>query len=167
MIITGNKLLLKIKIRKMIKVKIFNESKFLGSDYLPEYKSMGASGVDLRADIEEDIVLHPMQRILISSGLRLSIPQGYEAQVRSRSGLTVKNGVIVLSPGTIDSDFRGVVGIPLANLGSEDFVIHRGDRVAQLVFQKVEIACFEPVTCIQELGATDRGDGGFGHTGVK
>ena len=151
----------------MIRVRILNECKFLEPTYVPEYKSLGASGVDLRADIEEDIVLHPMQRVLISSGLRPSIPQGYEAQVRSRSGLTVKNGVIVLSTGTIDSDFRGVVGIPLANLGSEDFVIHRGDRVAQLVFQKVEKACFELVTCVQELGATDRGDGGFGHTGVK
>jgi len=87
----------------MIKVKIFNESKFLEPKYLPEYKSLGASGVDLRADIDEDIVLHPMQRMLISTGLRMAIPQNYEAQVRSRSGLTVKNGVIVLSPGTIDA----------------------------------------------------------------
>lgn len=151
----------------MIKVKILNECKFLDSKYLPEYKSLGASGVDLRADIEENIVLHPMQRVFISSGLRPAIPQGYEAQVRSRSGLTVNNGVIVLSTGTIDSDFRGVIGIPLVNLGDEDFIIHRGDRVAQLVFQKVEKVSFELVACIQELGTTDRGDGGFGHTGVE
>lgn len=151
----------------MIKVRILNECKFLDSKYLPEYKSLGASGVDLRADIEKDVVLHPMQRVLISSGLRPAIPQDYEAQVRSRSGLTAKNGVIVLSPGTIDSDYRGVVSIPLANLGDEDFVIHRGDRVAQLVFQKVEKVCFESVTCVQELGTTDRGDGGLGHTGVE
>ena len=151
----------------MIKVRIFNESKFLGSEYLPEYKSLGASGVDLRADIGEDIVLHPMQRMLISTGLRMTIPQNYEAQVRSRSGLTVKNGVIVLSPGTIDSDYRGVIGVPLANLGDEDFVIHKGDRIAQLVFQKVERAWFEGVSSIEALGFTDRGDGGFGHTGVK
>lgn len=151
----------------MIKVRIFNESKFLGSEYLPEYKSWGASGVDLRADIEEDIVLHPMQRMLISTGLRMAIPQNYEAQVRSRSGLTVKNGVIVLSPGTIDSDYRGIIGVPLANLGDEDFVIHRGDRIAQLVFQRVERAWFEGVSSIEALGLTDRGEGGFGHTGVK
>lgn len=151
----------------MIKVRIFNESRFLESDYLPEYKSLGASGVDLRADIEEDIVLHPMKRMLVSTGLRMAIPQGCEAQVRSRSGLTVKNGVIVLSPGTIDSDYRGIIGVPIANLGDEDFVIHRGDRIAQLVFQKVEQAEFEGVTSIEALGFTDRGDGGFGHTGVK
>nr|DAG92048.1 MAG TPA: dUTPase [Herelleviridae sp.] len=151
----------------MIKVRIFNESKFLGSEYLPEYKSLGASGVDLRADIGEDIVLHPMQRMLISTGLRMAIPQNYEAQVRSRSGLIVKNGVIVLSPGTIDSDYRGVIGVPLANLGDEDFVIHKGDRIAQLVFQKVERTWFEGVSSIEALGLTDRGEGGFGHTGVK
>lgn len=151
----------------MIKVRIFNESKFLEPNYLPEYKSLGASGVDLRADIDEDIVLHPMQRMLISTGLRLAIPKNYEAQVRSRSGLTVKNGVIVLSPGTIDSDYRGVVGVPLANLGDEDFVIHRGDRIAQLVFQRVERVYFEGVTSVNALGLTDRGDGGFGHTGVE
>lgn len=151
----------------MIKVRIFNESKFLEPNYLPEYKSLGASGVDLRADIDEDIVLHPMQRMLISTGLRLAIPKNYEAQVRSRSGLTVKNGVIVLSPGTIDSDYRGVVGVPLANLGDEDFVIHRGDRIAQLVFQRVERVYFEGVTSVNALGFTDRGDGGFGHTGVE
>lgn len=151
----------------MIKVRIFNESKFLEPNYLPEYKSLGASGVDLRADIDEDIVLHPMQRMLISTGLRLAIPKNYEAQVRSRSGLTVKNGVIVLSPGTIDSDYRGVVGVPLANLGDEDFVIHRGDRIAQLVFQRVERVYFEGVASVNALGLTDRGDGGFGHTGVE
>ncbi len=151
----------------MIKVRIFNESKFLEPKYLPEYKSLGASGVDLRADIDEDIVLHPMQRMLISTGLRLAIPKNYEAQVRSRSGLTVKNGVIVLSTGTIDSDYRGVVGVPLANLGDEDFVIHRGDRIAQLVFQRVERVYFEGVVSVNALGLTDRGDGGFGHTGVE
>ena len=151
----------------MIKVRIFNESKFLEPNYLPEYKSLGASGVDLRADIDEDIVLHPMQRMLISTGLRLAIPKNYEAQVRSRSGLTVKNGVIVLSIGTIDSDYRGVVGVPLANLGNEDFVIHRGDRIAQLVFQRVERVYFEGVASVNALGLTDRGDGGFGHTGVE
>lgn len=151
----------------MIKVRIFNESKFLEPNYLPEYKSLGASGVDLRADIDEDIVLHPMQRMLISTGLRLAIPKNYEAQVRSRSGLTVKNGVIVLSIGTIDSDYRGVVGVPLANLGNEDFVIHRGDRIAQLVFQRVERVYFEGVASVNALGFTDRGDGGFGHTGVE
>lgn len=151
----------------MIKVRIFNESKFLEPNYLPEYKSLGASGVDLRADIDEDIVLHPMQRMLISTGLRLAIPKNYEAQVRSRSGLTVKNGVIVLSIGTIDSDYRGVVGVPLANLGDKDFVIHRGDRIAQLVFQRVERVYFEGVASVNALGLTDRGDGGFGHTGVE
>lgn len=151
----------------MIKVKIFNESRFLEPKYFQEYKSLGASGVDLRADIEEDIVLHPMQRRLISTGLRMAIPQNYEAQVRSRSGLTVKNGVIVLSPGTIDSDYRGIIGVPLANLGDEDFVIHKGDRIAQLVFQKVEKVWFEGVGSVKALGLTDRGDGGFGHTGVK
>lgn len=151
----------------MIRVKILNECEFITPRYLPEYKSLGASGVDLRADIESDIVLHPGERVLISSGLRMAIPKGYEAQVRSRSGLTAKHGVIVLSPGTIDCDYRGIIGVPLANLGHDDYIVHRGDRIAQLVFQKVERAYFLGVGSVEGLGDTERGESGFGSSGVK
>lgn len=148
----------------MIMVKIFNES----GNPLPEYKTPLSAGVDLRASILEPIVLHPMQRVLVPTGLHIEMEAGMEAQVRSRSGLAHKYGVVVLnSPGTVDADYRGDIGVPLINFGEEDFVVNPGDRIAQLVFARHESVEFLPVESVEELTVTDRGDGGFGHTGVK
>ena len=125
----------------------------------------GSSGLDLRASIEEPMTLEPFERKLISTGLKLAIPQGYEGQVRPRSGLALKHGITTLnSPGTIDSDYRGEVKVLLINLGSAPVVINSGDRIAQLVIAPVVQAELEEV---DELDDTSRGEGGFGHTGVK
>ncbi len=131
---------------------------------MPKYMSSGASGMDLYADVKNDIILTPGQIKLISAGIYVSIPQKYEAQIRPRSGLALKHGIsIVNSPGTIDSDFRGLVGIILINLGKEPFKISRGDRVAQMVIKPITQAELEEV---KELDETSRSGGGFGHTGV-
>jgi dUTP pyrophosphatase len=131
---------------------------------LPSYMSSGASGMDLYADVKEDIILAPGEIKLISTGIYVSIPPGYEAQIRPRSGLALKHGIsIVNSPGTIDSDFRGLVGIILINLGKEDFRISRGDRIAQMVIKPVVQA---ELIEVEELDVTSRAGGGFGHTGV-
>ena len=135
------------------------------SGSLPTYATDGASGMDLRAFIDEPITLKPMERRLIPTGLFVQIPEGYEGQVRARSGLAIKHGIgLVNSIGTIDSDYRGELKIPVINFGNESFTINSGDRVAQLV-----IAAYERVTpiIVSELDETDRGEGGFGHTGVK
>ena len=135
------------------------------SGSLPTYATDGASGMDLRAFIDEPITLKPMERRLIPTGLFVQIPEGYEGQVRARSGLAIKHGIgLVTSIGTIDSDYRGELKIPVINFGNESFTINSGDRVAQLV-----IAAYERVTpiIVSELDETDRGEGGFGHTGVK
>lgn len=133
------------------------------SEWLPEYMSEAASGADLRAAIEGEVTLAPMQRALIPTGIALSIPKGYEGQVRPRSGLAIKHGITLLnSPGTIDSDYRGEVKVILVNLGSEEFVLKRGERVAQLVVAEVQRAEF---TEEADLDGTSRGSGGFGHTG--
>ena len=135
------------------------------SGSLPTYATDGASGMDLRAFIDEPITLKPMERSLIPTGLFVQIPEGYEGQVRARSGLAIKHGIgLVNSIGTIDSDYRGELKIPVINFGNESFTINNGDRVAQLV-----IASYERVTpiVVSELDETDRGEGGFGHTGVK
>lgn len=135
------------------------------SGILPSYATDGASGLDLRAFTDEPITLAPMERRLIPTGLFVQIPEGYEGQVRARSGLAIKHGIgLVNSIGTIDSDYRGELKIPLINFGNEDFNINNGDRVAQLV-----IAAYKRVEpkIVSELDDTDRGDGGFGHTGVK
>ena len=130
---------------------------------LPEYKSLGASGMDVRAAVESPMTLKPGDIKLIPTGLRMAVAPGYEIQVRPRSGLALKHGITVTnSPGTIDADYRGPVGIILANTSTEDFVIKRGDRIAQLVIQEVLQADIEIVT---ELPATERGAGGFGSTG--
>lgn len=132
---------------------------------LPQYMSEGASGLDLRAAVTEDIVLKPGSWRLIPTGLRVAIPKGFEGQIRPRSGLALKHGITCLNtPGTIDSDYRGPLGIILINLGSEDFVISRGDRIAQLVITEVVRAKLVPVSNLDE---TPRGAGGFGHTGVS
>jgi len=126
--------------------------------------SEAASGADLRAAIEGEVTLAPMQRALIPTGIALSIPKGYEGQVRPRSGLALRHGITLLnSPGTIDSDYRGEVKVILVNLGSEDFLLRRGERIAQLVIAEVERAEFTEET---DLDGTGRGAGGFGHTGL-
>ena len=133
-------------------------------DFLPVYSSAEAAGADLRACIQEDIVLKPGQRYLVPTGLSIQLPAGYEAQIRPRSGLVIKNGIsLVNSPGTIDSDYRGEVKIIMINHGSEDFVIHRGDRIAQMVIAPVTHGMFALVNSLDE---TERGAGGFGSTGV-
>lgn len=130
---------------------------------LPRYESGGAVGMDLRASLGEDVVILPLGRALISTGIRLEIPEGCEAQVRPRSGLAVSRGVTVLnSPGTIDSDYRGEIKVVLINLGSESFTVKNGDRIAQLVFSPVIRAVLEPAPALSE---TSRGSGGFGSTG--
>jgi len=130
---------------------------------LPAYATPGAAGLDLIAAIPEPVTLAPGDRMLVSAGIRLALPEGYEAQVRPRSGLALKHGVTCLnSPGTIDADYRGVVSVILANLGAETFVIHRGDRIAQMVVAPVARVAWDAA---DELPPTERGEGGFGHTG--
>ena len=130
---------------------------------LPAYASAGAAGMDVRAAVAEPLTIAPGAIALVPTGLRVAVPMGYEIQVRPRSGLALKHGVIVVnSPGTIDADYRGPVGIILGNLGREPFVINRGDRIAQLVVAAVSRAAVQEV---RELSATVRGDGGFGSTG--
>ena len=131
---------------------------------LPAYKSAGAAGLDLCADVPDDLRLVPGEIRLIPTGISLSIPEGYEGQVRPRSGLALKHGItLVNTPGTIDSDYRGVVALPLINLGKEAFIVKRGMRLAQLVLQEVVRADIE---CVDSLEETARAAGGFGHTGV-
>ena len=131
---------------------------------LPAYKSEGAAGLDLCADIPRPVVLAPGEIRMIPTGISVHIPEGYEAQVRPRSGLALRHGVsLVNTPGTIDSDYRGVVGLPLINLGKEPFEVTRGMRLAQMVIQEVVRAEIE---CVQSLDETVRAGGGFGHTGV-
>jgi len=132
---------------------------------IPAYHSEGAAGADLCALLPSPVTLLPLERKLIPTGISLEIPAGFEAQVRPRSGLALKHGITVLnSPGTIDSDYRGEIGVVLVNLGSEPFVVDNGDRIAQLVLSAVERAFFEAVDC---LGDTVRGAGGYGSTGKK
>lgn len=146
---------------EIMRVKIVNRS----SNDLPQYASNGAAGVDLRAHLDNAFTLQPMERTLVKTGLFLEIPQGYEGQVRPRSGTALKKGITVLnSPGTIDADYRGEVGVILINMSQRPFVIENGDRVAQLVFAKVEQSDWE---LVEELETTSRGSGGFGSTGKK
>jgi len=131
---------------------------------LPKYMSHSASGMDLYAAVDGEVVLKPGERKLIPTGFKMALPEGYEAQVRPRSGLAVKNGISVLNtPGTIDEDYRGEVGVILVNHGQEDFKVKRSDRIAQMVINKVEQADIEEVKSLSE---THRSTGGFGHTGV-
>ncbi len=145
----------------MIEVKIINHSKHA----LPDYETIASAGLDVRANLEQAITLKPLERTLVKTGLFLEIPVGYECQVRPRSGLALKKGITVLNaPGTIDADYRGEVGVILINLSNEDFVINDGERIAQLVFAKVEQAEWN---LVESLSETDRGSGGFGSTGIK
>jgi dUTP pyrophosphatase len=145
----------------MVKIQVVNT----GRQPLPEYATAQSAGMDLRANIDESIVLHPMERRLIPTGLHIALPQGYEAQVRPRSGLALKHGITVLnSPGTVDADYRGEIMVLLINLSADDFVVREGERIAQMVIARHEQASFEVV---EELDETERGTGGYGHTGVK
>lgn len=131
---------------------------------LPTYATSGASGMDLYADVREELIIEPGEIRLISVGFYISIPYGYEAEIRPRSGLALKHGVsLVNSPGTIDSDFRGLVSVILINLGKSKFIVRRGDRIAQMVIKEVTRA---EIDLVEELDQTSRSAGGFGHTGV-
>ncbi|MFZ9386769.1 MAG: dUTP diphosphatase [Chitinophagaceae bacterium] len=142
-----------------IEIRIINKS----SNPLPEYATPGSSGMDLRASMTSPIQMKPLERKLVPTGLFLEIPEGYEAQIRPRSGLAIKQGITCLNtPGTIDSDYRGEIKIILVNLSGEEQVIHPGDRIAQLVIQRVEKATWLPA---EEISITTRNVGGFGHTG--
>ncbi|MBQ4521046.1 MAG: dUTP diphosphatase [Bacteroidaceae bacterium] len=144
-----------------MKVQIINRSKHP----LPTYATVASAGMDLRADLDEPITLKPLQRTLVPTGLYMALPVGYEAQVRPRSGLALKKGITVLNtPGTIDADYRGQVGVILVNLSSEEFVIEDGERIAQMVIARHEQVEWQPVEVLEE---TERGAGGFGHSGVK
>ena len=143
-----------------MKLEIVNKSPFP----LPNYLTEGSAGIDLYANIDEPILLKPLERVLIPTGIYISMPKGYEAQIRARSGLALKYGITLANGiGTIDSDYRGEIKIILINLGQEDFIINSGDRIAQMVFIKYEKATLIEVN---ELDETKRGSGGFGHTGI-
>ena len=144
-----------------MKVKVINK----GHQPLPAYATPQSAGLDLRANLESPVVLQPMERRLIPTGLYIALPPGYEAQVRPRSGLALKHGITVLnSPGTIDADYRGEVGVLLINLSDKAFTINDGERIAQMVVARHEQAAFEPVEVLDE---TERGAGGYGHTGMS
>ncbi|MCK9254948.1 MAG: dUTP diphosphatase [Bacteroidales bacterium] len=144
-----------------MKVRIVNKSKHI----LPEYSTEFSAGLDLRANLYEAIVLKPLERKLIPTGLFIELPVGYEAQIRPRSGLALKHGISVLNtPGTIDADYRGEIGVILVNLSDKEFVVEDGERICQMIISKHEQAEWIEV---EELIETERGAGGFGHTGVK
>ncbi len=144
-----------------MKVQIINKSKHA----LPAYATVASAGMDLRANLSEPIVLKPLQRCIVPTGLYMALPIGYEAQVRPRSGLAIKKGITVLNtPGTIDADYRGEVCVILVNLSSEEFVIEDGERIAQMVIARHEQVEWQSVEILDE---TERGAGGFGHSGVK
>lgn len=144
-----------------MKIKIVNRSHHA----LPQYATALSAGLDLRANLEEDITLQPMERRLVPTGLSIALPEGYEGQVRPRSGLALKHGITLLNtPGTIDADYRGEIGVIMVNLSDTPFNIADGDRIAQLVIARYEQAEWEAV---EALDSTERGDGGFGHTGKQ
>ncbi len=154
--------MLTLQVVKETNMKIQVVSK--GHQPLPVYATVQSAGMDLRANIDEPIVLRPMERRLIPTGLYIALPAGYEAQVRPRSGLALKRGITVLNaPGTIDADYRGEVGVLLINLSSEDFIVNDGERIAQMIIAQHETAEFLEVETLDE---TERGAGGYGHTGI-
>lgn len=145
----------------MLKVEITNK----GRQPLPTYATEQSAGMDLRADVSESVVLHPMERRLVPTGLHIALPPGFEAQVRPRSGLALKHGITVLNtPGTIDADYRGEIKVLLINFSNQDFVINAGERIAQMVVARHEQVEWVDV---EQLDETARGEGGYGHTGVK
>ena len=150
-----------IKREEMLKVKIINR----GRQPLPTYATALSAGMDLRADIDEDITLLPMQRQLVPTGLHIALPEGYEAQIRPRSGLALKHGITVLNtPGTVDADYRGEIMVLLVNFSNEPFIVKDGERIAQMIVAKHEQVNFELTETLDE---TERGAGGYGHTGLK
>ncbi len=145
----------------MVKIQVVNR----GHHPLPAYATSQSAGMDLRANLEQPVTLHPMERKLIPTGLHIALPEGYEAQVRPRSGLALKHGITVLNtPGTIDADYRGEISVLLVNFSNDDFTIDDGERIAQMVIARHEKGDF---VIAEELDATERGEGGYGHTGVK
>ena len=145
----------------MIKIKVINK----GKQKLPEYATSQSAGMDLRANIDAPICLKPLERRLIPTGLYIALPQGFEAQVRPRSGLALKHGVTVLNtPGTIDADYRGEVMVLLVNFSATDFIVNDGERIAQMVIARHEQGEFQ---LVETLDDTERGEGGYGHTGIK
>lgn len=146
---------------KTMKVQIINKSKHS----LPQYATSSSAGMDLRANLDNPIVLKPLQRCLVPTGLYIALPEGFEAQIRPRSGLALKKGITLLNtPGTIDADYRGEIGVIVINLSAEDFIIEDGERIAQMVIARYEQAEWQEVEVLED---TERGAGGFGHTGVK
>lgn len=144
-----------------MKINIINKSEHV----LPQYETAHAAGMDMRAFTDAEIVIKPLQRVLVPTGLHIELPVGYEAQIRPRSGLAYKHGIsIVNSPGTIDADYRGEIKVLLVNLSDTDFVINNGDRIAQMVIAKHETITWESVDTLNE---TARGEGGYGHTGKQ
>ena len=146
---------------KTIEIKVVNK----GSQPLPEYAMPGDAGMDLRANITEPVLLKSLERHLFPTGIHIQLPEGYEAQVRPRSGLAIKHGITCINtPGTIDSSFRGDVGVELVNLSKEDYVVQPGERIAQMVIKEYVEGVLVPV---EKLDETERGEGGFGHTGKQ
>lgn len=144
-----------------MKIRIVNRS----GHKIPAYETRFSAGMDLRASLKSPVIIKPLERMLIGTGLYIEVPEGYEAQVRPRSGLAIKNGITVLnSPGTIDADYRGEIGIILINLSGEEFVVNDGDRIAQMIIARHEQA---ELIEVEELKETERGAGGFGHSGKK
>jgi dUTP pyrophosphatase len=145
----------------MIKIQVVNR----GHQQLPAYATIQSAGMDLRANLDEPVILHPMERRLIPTGLHIALPEGYEAQVRPRSGLALKHGLTVLNtPGTIDADYRGEIGVVLINLSQQNFVVNDGERIAQMVIARYEQGELVEVEALDE---TERGEGGYGHTGTR
>ena len=145
----------------MLLVKVINK----GNQPLPAYATELSAGMDLRADIKEPLTLYTLERALVPTGLYMELPAGYEAQIRTRSGLAIKHGIVSLnSPGTIDADYRGEIAVELINLSRDPYTIYPGERIAQMVVAKHETVKFE---IVDKLSETERGKGGFGHTGVK
>ena len=146
---------------KTMKVQIINKSKHS----LPQYATSSSAGMDLRANLDNPIVLKPLQRCLVPTGLYIALPEGFEAQIRPRSGLALKKGITLLNtPGTIDADYRGEIGVIVINLSAEDFIIEDGERIAQMVIARYEQAEWQEVEVLED---TERGAGGFGHTVAK
>lgn len=145
----------------MIKVSIINK----GHQPLPAYATPQSAGMDIRANIDEPVTLRPMERRLIPTGLYMALPEGFEAQIRPRSGLALKHGITVLNtPGTVDADYRGEIMVLLVNFSDKDFIVNDGERIAQMIIARHETAAFTEVEVLDE---TERGAGGYGHTGVK
>ena len=144
-----------------VQVQIVNTS----ANQLPEYATAGSAGMDIRANLPEPVTLQPMERSMVPTGLFIELPDGYEAQIRPRSGMAIKQGITCLnSPGTVDADYRGELKVILINLSSSVQVINHGDRIAQMVIAKTEKAA---LVLVQQLNSSQRGDGGFGHTGIN